>query len=48
MNDTRQALDQSREASVANVVASVVPRLDEQDRKLNLLMRPWWRRVLGH
>ncbi len=47
MSDTRQALDHSREVSVANVVASVIPRLDEQDRKLNLLVRPWWRRVLG-
>ncbi|WP_329811402.1 class I SAM-dependent methyltransferase [Stenotrophomonas sp. SMYL8] len=47
MSETRQALDHSREASVANVVASVIPRLDEQDRKLNLLVRPWWRRALG-
>ncbi|MBN4957908.1 class I SAM-dependent methyltransferase [Stenotrophomonas sepilia] len=47
MNETRQALDDSRELSVANVVASVIPRLDEQDRKLTLLARPWWRRMLG-
>lgn len=47
MNDTRQALEDSRELSVANVVASVIPRLDEQDRKLDLLVRPWWRRMLG-
>lgn len=47
MNDMRLALDESREASVNNVVASVVPRMEEQDRKLNHLLRPWWRRAIG-
>jgi hypothetical protein len=47
VNSMRQSLEQSREASVAHMVASVAPRLDEQDRKLGHLMRPWWRRLAG-
>lgn len=41
------AMSKVHEASVADVAGIVVPRLDEQDRKLNHLMRPWWRRLSG-
>lgn len=47
VNSMRESLEQSREASVAHMVASVAPRLEEQDRKLGHLMRPWWRRLVG-
>ncbi|MFG3448724.1 class I SAM-dependent methyltransferase [Stenotrophomonas sp. NPDC047960] len=42
-----EAMHTEREASVASVIESVIPRLEEQDRKLNHLMRPWWRRLSG-
>lgn len=45
VNGMRQSLELSHDATVAHMVASVVPRLDEQDLKLGHLMRPWWRRL---
>jgi len=44
MEETRQLVVEARDHSVATLMDAVVPRLDGQSDKVDLLLRPWWRR----